>query len=135
VILVVALLVALLALDCSGGSAAPSGSRSTPARGGIPPTATFTIHGSIRAPNCSGYAIENVPVTVRNETGTVIASGQTGTPDPITAATNYECETHYTVTVPLAQLYQVRVGTHDGPGTRFDALQAQGWRLLYVLGP
>lgn len=146
---------------------AASGTAATLVHAATSPTpGAYNLTGTISAEPrgqhvsaCDTYSLANVPVTVRDEHGTVLAVTQTGEnvrpePTPIpaeeqayarqhgTTATDaifrdyqeydhayHLCRTEFRVSVPLAAFYQIKIGTHDGAPYSFDQLQSMGWHL------
>ncbi|MBV9279215.1 MAG: hypothetical protein JOZ41_03960 [Chloroflexi bacterium] len=90
----------------------------------------YRLHGSLWAPVCDqGYDIENDDVVVRDQNNHVIGSGTTGAnvanPNDITAG----CKVRFSVRVPRATFYQLKIGSHDGPTYSFRQLQAKKWTI------
>jgi hypothetical protein len=117
--------------------------------------ATYTLKGTIEMPaaDCSA-SIWDAPVTVKNESGKVIAVSSTGgntNPGPTDvptgdtsaqdkaaynaalAAWNPVCAAAFTVTVPRAQFYQLQIGTHGAPAYSFSELQQDNWHIALSL--
>jgi len=114
----------LLAVAHAQQTGSATHTRSTVPHGG------HHLVGAIAAPSCDGgYAIAHAAVTVRDEHGTIIASGTTGDPD----TRDTSCAAAFTLDVPAATFYQIRIGTHDGPVWSAAELAAQNWSPILTL--
>ncbi len=90
-----------------------------------------TIDGSLSAPECGGgYEIVNANVEVRDQDNKVIGSTITGFDD----RDSPQCSVTFTVDVPKADYYQIKIGTHAGPSYSFDEMESNHWRLDLSLG-
>lgn len=129
----------LLLLSCNPIAASPSPTST-------PEPERFVLDGHLTAPACGGgYAIEGSGVVVRNEQNEVIGSAKTelrvNTADATAEAKarsegtfrqdsrRWECEVSYSVTLPRAKFYIVKIGSHDGPAYSFDELASRNWRI------
>jgi hypothetical protein len=77
-----------------------------------------------------------VPVVVRNEENTVIATAKLGTPTVGDQAKGFcVCRYPFTVTLPPAKFYTTTVGNRDGVTRSREYLEKSGWVMQYSLGP
>lgn len=87
---------------------------------------TFTIDGSIEAPECfGGYEITNASVEVRDQTDKLIGAATTSSD----VGSGTGCEAEFDVEVPKATFYQIEIGTHGGPSYTFEEMESTDWKL------
>jgi len=85
----------------------------------------YPLTGTLTAPSCGGgYNLENTDVTIRNEKDEIIASATTSA-----STTTGTCTVKFSVEVPKASFYQLRIGTHGAPTYSFDDLQNLSFNL------
>lgn len=97
------------------------------------PMPTYTLHGSLEAPECDGgYNIEEANVVVRDENNRII--GTSTTSDDVSPDYN-TCLVKFTVSnLPQVQYYQITIGTHGGPTWSFAQLVKDNWTEDLYLG-
>jgi len=101
--------------------------------------AKYAIHGKLTA--YDAYAMDSIQgasVVVRNANNRVIGAGTTSTlvvssADPTTSDYQFPYVT-FKVSVPKVKMYQIKIGTHDGPVYTFKQLVKSHWKINLSLG-
>ena len=112
------LCVALLLTACSSQDASPQEE--------TPTTTMYTLQGELGPSFTDCINLPHSRVVVTDESGTVIgtttASGDTNGP-------GNGCVIEFTVEVPEADFYTLRIGSHDGPTYSRTELEEASWTV------